>query len=725
MATFHIWFGTVSGGVDVFFVVGGFLIVLSLVSEIRRSGVVHPGRFVARQFGRLFPMAGLVLVAISVWLWLTSPLVAFQRNVSDVFAAATYWENWRLANSATDYVAAGHTKSIVQHFWAMSVQGQVVLMLMIVFAVLALAMRSRPGLLVPAAVTTLAVGGSASFLFALHGLSTSPDATYFNTFARFWEFALGGLAALLLTRPALAAPVRWILGTMGLALVLTAGLLPGDWPYPGPIALWPALGAVLVLVAGASGPLVGASRLLTWQPLVWLGNNSYGLYLWSWPVLKVYIHLFPANAEHVPLLDGIGLLAISILLSWLSSLLFRVLTIRVPVRRPVSPPLTSAADSGMGPLRSGPAADQETAPTTSDDDTAPASPGDGTFEPAATPGSAAEDRPHPRTRRSRLIPAALVPLVAVASLVGVIQAPSVQARAMSELALRAEPFSDLAQLQAAVQQTLLSPQIPEGPLQIGVESLGPELQLGGCVLVTDDNLEDCRFGEGDKRIWVIGDSQAASLGQALITASGPDTTVQLGGMATCAFSQGKPLIDILGQEGVLISPEQCLAHNEWALERILQDPPDLVVMTQGAWWFGNGLPTWDEGLGRLMAQGSLEYIRALQNAGIDVAWVDSVPPITTLEECVSALTLEEVEANCSLELTQDHHDRADQIADVLGANGVHVVPTLSWFCDTETDRCPFIVAGTPVWGDLQHMTLQYATALQNIYRQQLLVPLGL
>lgn len=161
VASYHVWFGTVSGGVDVFFAIGGFLLVHSLAGELERSGRVDVWGGIRRQARRLFPMAAIVLVVVGgLLLALGTPLSA-QRTIVDVFASATYWENWRLAADATDYVAAGHDKSAFQHFWAMSAQGQVTLTLIVVFALLGVAAATiRRWSVVRIAAVTLAAATS-------------------------------------------------------------------------------------------------------------------------------------------------------------------------------------------------------------------------------------------------------------------------------------------------------------------------------------------------------------------------------------------------------------------------------------------------------------------------------------------------------------------------------------------------------------------------------------
>ncbi|SDH35594.1 acyltransferase family protein [Agrococcus jejuensis] len=334
VASYHIWFGTVSGGVDVFFVLGGYLLVTSLVGEVERSGRLDVGGALRRQASRLLPMMGLVLAAVAVVAYLVRPATVVRSTSLDLIAAATFWENWRLRAAATDYVQAGHDRSIVQHFWAMAVQGQWTLGIIVAIAVLALVLRRRRGVrarIRPAAAALLAVVATASFAYALVAVSTDHVLAYFDTGARVWELALGGLAALLGSRIAWSTLTRTLVGAAGLATMLLAGLMPVEWSHPGLPTLVPTLAAVAVLLAG-SGVVapVGVGRLLATKQLVWLGGISFGLYLWHWPVLWLYLERGGARAQSIGIIDGAGILVVSVALAWLSTLLLRAVARPVP-----------------------------------------------------------------------------------------------------------------------------------------------------------------------------------------------------------------------------------------------------------------------------------------------------------------------------------------------------------------------------------------------------------
>lgn len=292
VAVYHIWFGRVSGGVDVFLLLTGFLITGSLLRSLERDGRIDLLAFWARLARRLTPTAAVVLAAIMVAtrLWLPSPRWA--DILSEVRAAALHHENWALARAAVDYLAREAAPSPVQHFWSLSVQGQSHLLWPLLFALVALiAVRSRIPLR-GALLTTTAVVFAVSLTYSVWITGTDQAWAYFDTGARLWEPALGAFLALVIHRIDLPVRPRVVLGWTGLAALVSCGvLLWVSTLFPGHVALWPTGAAVMVILAGTTGSRLGADRLLTWCPLTVVGGLAHPLYLWHWPVLVCYPHL--------------------------------------------------------------------------------------------------------------------------------------------------------------------------------------------------------------------------------------------------------------------------------------------------------------------------------------------------------------------------------------------------------------------------------------------------
>ena len=315
VAAYHIWFGRVSGGVDVFLFISAFLMTLSFTRRIERGeriGWRRLSTYWVHVFKRILPMAVLTVLLVLVG---TRALLGPERwlpILRESVSVLTYWENWYSIAHAVDYYAADSgAASPLRHFWSLSVQGQIFLTWPLLFALGALIIR---GLRLPARAVLGTLFGlvfAASLAFSVILTSADQQSAYFNTFARLWEFALGSLLAILL--PLLRAParVRAGLGWIGVAAILLCGaVLDVQGAFPGWIALWPTLAASLVIFAGQTGTRWGADRLLSWGPLVRLGGYSYALYLLHWPLLVFY--LSHVGQEKAGFVSGVGLLALSL-----------------------------------------------------------------------------------------------------------------------------------------------------------------------------------------------------------------------------------------------------------------------------------------------------------------------------------------------------------------------------------------------------------------------------
>ncbi len=267
-------------GVDVFFVLSGFLITGLLVDEHERTGRIGLGRFYARRARRILPAAALVLATTLVAArFVVSPL-DLRRIADDGLAASLSLANMRFALDATDYFGPVDASPML-HFWSLAIEEQFYLLWPILLLTVARIARPR---LAMAALSIAVLAGSFILCSALTDISSAW--AYFSLPTRAWQLAAGGLLVLgspLLGRlpQAVAAAVGW-LGAALLGASLVA--IGPTTAYPGLASLLPTLGAVALI---ASGGVIGSPGwiALARAPLRWLGRISYSLYLWHWPIL--------------------------------------------------------------------------------------------------------------------------------------------------------------------------------------------------------------------------------------------------------------------------------------------------------------------------------------------------------------------------------------------------------------------------------------------------------
>ncbi|ABM07778.1 Acyltransferase family domain protein [Paenarthrobacter aurescens TC1] len=319
VVSYHIWIGRVSGGVDVFLLISAFLMTLQFTGRYKQGRPMDLLRHWLHLFRRLLPAVVVVLVGTLAATFAFLPATRWVEIVQQTWASLFYFENRLLQELAVDYYATDHSMaSPVQHFWSLSIQGQVFILWPIIFATVALvcrrfALRYRATLMYVFAIIFLV-----SFIYSIIFTANNQAVAYFDTFARLWEFALGTLVALILPALNFSKPVRVALGWIGVAAMLTCGiLLQVQTAFPGFVALWPTLAAVAVIAAGQTGSRFGVDRILSSKFLVRLGDNSYALYLWHWPILV--IALAWSGKDHAGWLSGTAIIALSLVLAFLTT----------------------------------------------------------------------------------------------------------------------------------------------------------------------------------------------------------------------------------------------------------------------------------------------------------------------------------------------------------------------------------------------------------------------
>ena len=320
---YHLWPNRLTGGfvgVDVFFVVSGFLITDHLLREVDLRRSVDLPAFWARRARRLLPASFLTIAATAVAVYVWVPENRWPQFGRELVASTFYVENWELGRQSVDYLAQSNVTSPSQHFWSLGVEEQFYLVWPIMIgavALLALRTRVRPATLVGAALLLVAV---ASLVHSVQLTASDPGPAYFSTFTRAWEFAAGGLLAWVgRTRFAsvptgprgahLATAVSWS-GAGAIAAAMY--LYTGSTPFPGYTAALPVVGTLAVVWAAAPATVWSPAPIMRWRPTQWVGDVSYGVYLWHWPliVLVPFVTAMPLRT-----IDKIAILGLTMLLA--------------------------------------------------------------------------------------------------------------------------------------------------------------------------------------------------------------------------------------------------------------------------------------------------------------------------------------------------------------------------------------------------------------------------
>lgn len=666
---FHCGVPGVSGGfvgVDVFFVISGFLITGMLWREAAAAGTVRLGRFYGGRARRLLPASALVGVITAVAsVVLLTPLEA-RSVIGDGIASALYVGNYRFALQGVDYFQISKPSlSPYQHYWSLGVEEQFYLVwpaLIIGTAWLVRRGRGRgdgTGSSAAPYVAVLALVAAVSFGLSVVTTRTAPPVAFFSLHTRAWELAVGGLVALTAPQwrrlPALAAAV---VGWGGLALIgVACSQLDAATPYPGSAALLPVLGTALVMGSGCAAATRGCGRLLALPPLRATGRVSYSWYLWHWPVLLLAT---PLLGRPMGPIDG--------LVAVLVSLALAVLTLRFV----------------ENPLRYAP----------------------------AVRGSAA------RSLTLGGVATALAVVVGVALLV-VEPIPVGRGPAAAPVRVLADPVprgADVGSADAAVQRVFAQVQAAiaaSADLRAVPSNLDPSLAdalhdptppgLDGCLRnLLEVDQPPCAAGDtaSPTRVALVGDSNAYVWSPAFQHfAEQHRWRLEVLTKGAC------PMLDLPLKIFVQRPYTECDTWRGQVLARLRDEHPRLVVLGMLRHDSGVGYPpygpAWIDRLTRLVQQ--------LRTTGARVLVLGPTPdPHSMVPDCLS-VHLDDATACAATRATAVNATGIAAEAAAAAAGGGRYADVSDLFCGPE--RCPPIVGNTLVYQDEYHLTFEYARVL--------------
>jgi peptidoglycan/LPS O-acetylase OafA/YrhL len=655
-------------GVDIFFVISGFLITGLLRRDVSATGTVRLRQFYGARARRLLPAGCLVLVTTAVASTLLLPPFQARNALADGIASALYVGNYRFAVEGTDYLAADAAPSPFQHYWSLGVEEQFYLIwpALIIGAAWLLRRRqgadtesrsSRPYLMV------LAVVAVVSFALSLNLTSTSPPWAFFSLPTRAWELAAGGLVALTATvwqrLPSAAAA---IISGVGMTMIILACTLLGvDTPYPGTAALLPVLGAALLIGSGCAATQEGVNRFLSLPLMQAVGRLSYSWYLWHWPVLL----LAPYVLGH-PI--GLG-----------ERLIF------------------AAASGGLAAL---------------------------TLVLVENPARYAATLRGSATR-SLVLGGVATATAVIATLVLMMlrPIPTGQGAAASPVAVRpptnattaGDPYDTavhqvIDQIQSAVADSIAIQQIPSNlsPSLADAPADKPDVFLNGCVRSWHEvGQSECASGDtaAPMTVALVGDSHAAMWSPAFEDlAAQRHWRLETLGKITCPL-QDLPIVSpYLGREYT-----ECEQWRDEVLSRLQKERAQLVVVSMSRRYgadfgFTSYDKAWIDSLTRLVAR--------LHNTGAKVLVLGPIPdPHSNVPACLS----EHVDHATACGQPRDTAVNEAGIraeAAATAAGGGHYDDLTPLFCTPS--RCPMVVGNTLVYRDDNHVTIEYARALTPV-----------
>jgi peptidoglycan/LPS O-acetylase OafA/YrhL len=659
-------------GVDVFFVLSGFLITGILLSGAAKRGYVSLAGFYSRRARRILPAAALTLITTTIVAYQLLNYVRAKEAVWDSFWASLFAANIRFAHQGTDYFARGQPPSLVQHYWSLAVEEQFYLvwpaLLSVALFGVVLVRRRRVTDGAPAIsrfavrrlllVVILATG--ASLFWSIHYTNDVPAAAYFSTFARAWELGIGAALAIgALTLARLPALLLGALGWVGIiAIVVAAVTFSATTPFPGHAALLPTVGAALVIVAGMGSrrSRMGVGRLLALPPMRYVGDRSYAFYLWHWPVLIIAV-------EYV----GHELSVRAKLLLLFGAFLLSVISYRFfenPIRR----------------------ARWST------------------------------------TRSALLIPASAATVAAVtmvtltlinAKVLQLERASAADASSTTQSLATGEKVAQsraLPAVIAAVKAARRGAKIPSGLTPPISELLKDVYQFPpGCAPANDAATTSniCRLGDTSsaKSIVLIGDSHAQMWMPTLLTIAESDGWTLIPLVKSACHPNAWTGSGYRGERADLI--RACHAWYPWAVDQAKGLRPDVTVIAgccPAPFPGRDGTPAARAftSLAKTMKRFSTSVVVVADDDGIAKQPVDCLlAPHATMKTCTSTPPANILAFN-------------NNLAKVARVNKFGFLKTRGWFC--YQNQCPMVVARTIVYRDTGHITKTYALKLTGPFR---------
>jgi peptidoglycan/LPS O-acetylase OafA/YrhL len=686
---YHAKFSVFSGGfigVDVFFVLSGFLITSLLLRELSATGTVSLSNFWARRARRLLPASGLVLLATLAFGRFMLDGLSQAELARDTIAACAFVVNIRFAVMGTDYLTSQLPPSPLLHFWSLAVEEQFYLvwpgLLLVMVRFIRLGRRALG--------TVVAAMWLTSFAVCVWLTARSQPWAFFTLPARAWELLTGaGLAFLGGSVASLSRAHRALLGWFGLAGIVAAGMWFSDsMQFPGWVVAIPVVATALVVNTGGPDAPMGPYRVLRARPLQWVGARSYAIYLWHFPMLVL------AQRQWGPLSAParLGILVLSILVAAVS---FRL--VENPVRHSTRLAALPARSLVMGAsialvgigasvlvLRHPPQLDagvQADVPVlvsaVATSSPPPADVSAGAVSTTSTPAAGASTSTPPTSTTPT-----------------VVRVPTADASHDNPPALAALVAAN----QPLLAEGVLATKVPSNlsPSLARARKDLPQVYDNGCILdLGVSKPKNCVYGDPNGAVTVVlfGDSHAAEWMPAL-----HDVAVQHGWRLIVHAKKACPSAEIPTEKDP--NRTDCAPWRAAVIEEIAQLHPDLVVMSSyrykqvGAAAGRDPDAVWQEGIDLTVSK-----VRPLTSHLLLLG--DSATPLEDVPSCLAGNVTNV--ARCMN--TRDAAVRPGRLAverEVAAKYGADFIPTSDWMCTDSA--CPVIVGNVLMYRDNSHIT---------------------
>ncbi|KQO11412.1 hypothetical protein ASF06_01790 [Agreia sp. Leaf244] len=639
-------------GVDIFFVISGFLITGHIVTERIAKGKISLRDFYVRRARRIVPMAVLVVVVFVIASYAIFWASQANRYAVDGIWSLLFVSNIAFTASGTDYFATD-APSIFQHYWSLSVEEQFYIFWpVIVIAAGGVAMRSKHPRRTLAAVALCVF--TISFIWACLSTASGPVAAYFSTFSRAFEFAAGAILAIVapaLTRVSTQARLPLALtGLIGLAA--SVWLIDPAVGFPGPWALLPVISTVAVIAAGTGKEGGVTIPFITSSPVIYVGNISYSLYLWHWPIIVIAAAFIPSNLAVIVIALGltVGLSALSyryieravLASSWLLEMSGN------PTRRPRILKSVGALAAGL------------------------------TIAVAVIGGSTAMTQ---RSSDSGTSYALDTP-----------NEPNTVTRLVNALQIQVSASLSTSSWQG------LTPAVDE--LGEGITA-----DLEDCWTSREEPFDTCDRGDplAKYSVALIGDSIAMTYAPGLLRLLEPlDMHLRIYAKAGCPAAD----VAVLSTDG---SPYvQCDEFRDRTHAAITDDPPDLVVAASSL-TFETGRDLNNPDRMEVLGEGWRSTLGAI-NGAKRVAVITAPPKGQDLAVCANRFN---TPVACATTVGAAWDETRTTITRAASENGATLIDSGLWYCDTE-GSCPVSVDGLIVRRDQVHLTKEYSESLAPI-----------